>query len=513
MSDATAGRTKRRYAHAGEGERDPMTPTTPSLAVGDVITTTFQLDTLPDQAIVRTDGRSGTPALRFDGMWFIAGITEPQKSDALLGGSALTLIYLPDTSPAAPTAEPEWHRALGWDDLKPYEQEQGGYWLYWCGATHGSDEGKTFVRVSAPTVGVDREALARQMNDTEGALWSETDEQWQEICRSHADVALALLAAQRTTPAPVDVDAVERTECTHEDAEVVPRCLNCGRSADTEPDGTVTPDDAVWIAENAATIAAARAESREEVGTGASEAADPDASEATVGVTRSVDYPEAPAQAHLSPVAVAPADVDVDAAERAARRYMETLRGEPLPDDGWAALRSPHEVNAMRAALAAARVGEAEDGEWTAAEWRVWADSLAALLPEDWDGDEDQTDIIERFVRHAARAGGGGEGYPYPDCPRVPHLAVDCPSDDMHDEHDPARAGSDGVTAEHDAHARLAPELVVLLDALDADAENDNYCKGDAAEEIRAALRRACGCERGIPTHARRCPTRFEVQR
>jgi len=43
-----------------------------------------------------------------------------------------------------------------------------------------------------------------------------------------------------------------------------------------------------------------------------------------------------------------------DAAERAARTYTATLAGRMFTDDEWAATRSQAEVEAMRAALAAA---------------------------------------------------------------------------------------------------------------------------------------------------------------
>jgi len=40
---------------------------------------------------------------------------------------------------------------LSWDELRPYEQQQGGYWLYPPDAgVHG--EGKVFIRVSKPDV-------------------------------------------------------------------------------------------------------------------------------------------------------------------------------------------------------------------------------------------------------------------------------------------------------------------------------------------------------------------------
>jgi hypothetical protein len=69
------------------------------------------------------------------------------------------------------------------------------------------------------------------------------------------------------------------------------------------------------------------------------------------------------------------------------------------------------------------------------------------------------------------------------------------------------------TTGEHDPHARLAPELVALLDDWDANAEDDNYSKGDAANDLRKALTRACGCERGLLPHDRRCPSRLDQSR
>lgn len=64
--------------------------------------------------------------------------------------------------PDTPAPAREEHRALGWDDLKPFEREQGGYWLYWRDATHGTGENKTFVRVTQPApADDDREALRR----------------------------------------------------------------------------------------------------------------------------------------------------------------------------------------------------------------------------------------------------------------------------------------------------------------------------------------------------------------
>ena len=75
-----------------------------------------------------------------------------------------------------------------------------------------------------------------------------------------------------------------------------------------------------------------------------------------------------------------------------------------------------------------------------------------------------------------------------------------------------ARVAADAAVAQvpqHDDHARLAPELVSLLGELDSDSENDNYSKGEAADAIRQALKAACGCEKGAPVHARRCPERM----
>lgn len=36
-------------------------------------------------------------------------------------------------------------------------------------------------------------------------------------------------------------------------------------------------------------------------------------------------------------------------------------------------------------------------------QWEDWSNQLAAALPEQWDGDEAQEDIIQRFVEHATR--------------------------------------------------------------------------------------------------------------
>lgn len=42
--------------------------------------------------------------------------------------------------------------AVPWDDLKPYEQQQGGYWLYGPSVSlYG--EGREFIRVTRPSRG------------------------------------------------------------------------------------------------------------------------------------------------------------------------------------------------------------------------------------------------------------------------------------------------------------------------------------------------------------------------
>lgn len=52
------------------------------------------------------------------------------------------------------------------------------------------------------------------------------------------------------------------------------------------------------------------------------------------------------------------APVDADAVERAARVYTEHLAGRTYTDDEWNAVRSQTEVDAISAALAAARAGD-----------------------------------------------------------------------------------------------------------------------------------------------------------
>lgn len=51
--------------------------------------------------------------------------------------------------------------------------------------------------------------------------------------------------------------------------------------------------------------------------------------------------------------------------------------------------------------------------------------------------------------------------------------------------------------------------VVALLDEWEADAEDDNYSKGDAATDLRNALAAACTC-RALP-HDRRCPARVRT--
>jgi len=67
-----------------------------------------------------------------------------------------------------------------------------------------------------------------------------------------------------------------------------------------------------------------------------------------------------------------------DAAERAARTYTATLAGRMFTDDEWAATRSQAEVEAMRAALAAALPP-------TTTEWGVQRRD-GSVVPHDYAG-------------------------------------------------------------------------------------------------------------------------------
>ena len=86
-----------------------------------------------------------------------------------------------------------------------------------------------------------------------------------------------------------------------------------------------------------------------------------------------------------------------DAVERAARA-LASMPGKPWHQQS---VRS-----VARAALAAAGAGEGDrssgDGvEWTFEQWQEWSNEVASEMPENWDGDEAQEDIILRFVKHA----------------------------------------------------------------------------------------------------------------
>lgn len=121
------------------------------------ITTAEELDALPVGSVLGYEG--GAAMYSIGGVWRASDgrVFAAARFLAAAKGS-LVILFRPD----APAPSDETHRALTWDDLKPYEREQGGYWLYWRGATHGSNDNKTFIRVSRPAPSdEDREALDR----------------------------------------------------------------------------------------------------------------------------------------------------------------------------------------------------------------------------------------------------------------------------------------------------------------------------------------------------------------
>lgn len=115
-----------------------------------------------------------------------------------------------------------------------------------------------------------------------------------------------------------------------------------------------------------------------------------------------------PVTAPTSPKPTTPAnptgDFPPDLIEKAARAlWAYRFRDDDTSD--WDSLPMSHQESyrvQSSAVLAVLPAPPVVDEGWTVADWEEWASEVAATLPEDYDGDEAQIEIIARFVRTAA---------------------------------------------------------------------------------------------------------------
>jgi hypothetical protein len=80
-----------------------------------------------------------------------------------------------------------------------------------------------------------------------------------------------------------------------------------------------------------------------------------------------------------------------------------SLHGRPVAEV-WAMVDKVIDQRDMLAAQVEAvrRLPGEGHGDWTLDQWEEWSNEVASIMPENWDGDESQEDLIARFVAYAA---------------------------------------------------------------------------------------------------------------